>query len=161
MVMCSIDAFDTKLDTSDDIWRNVQKGVAMQSLARAPPGAEESICGSFGQFSPFSSLRRANSMFKKSLVLMVAFFVVSLTAAAALADTKEGTIKSVNGQAMQLVVTVDGEDKTVAVAEDAKITLDGEAVKLAELRPGQTATITCEKDGDTEIATSIEAKTAL
>ena len=54
----------------------------------------------------------------------------------------------------------DGKEHTHAVAKDAKISCDGKDCKLEDLKKGQTATVTVEKQGDDTVVTKIEAKAA-
>lgn len=80
-----------------------------------------------------------------------------LVAGIALAATLEGTIKSVDAAKSSLTVTdKGGKDVTVSVNKDAKITLDGKAAKLSDLKAGQHVTVTHEANK----ASAISAKSA-
>jgi len=74
-----------------------------------------------------------------------AVLVMLLVAGIALAATLEGTIKSIDAAKNSLTVTgKDGKDVAVTVEKDAKITLDGKAAKLSDLKAGQSVTVTHE-----------------
>ncbi len=51
----------------------------------------------------------------------------------------------------------DGNSEVFAVAADAKVTLDGQAVKLEEIANGNVAKVTVKTTGDKKTATVIEA----
>src|SRR5947208_2182206 len=61
------------------------------------------------------------------------------------------------------LVMLDKEGKnqhTHAIPADAKITLDGKAVKLEDLKAGTTVKVTTEKKDEKVVVVRIEAKTA-
>jgi hypothetical protein len=62
----------------------------------------------------------------------------------AFAATLNGTVKSVGGDGKSLVVTADGKDTNVSLADGASVTIDGKAGKLADAKAGNKATVTHE-----------------
>ena len=99
-------------------------------------------------------------MFRR-MITVVAFLAVALvvTGVALAAETVQG--KVVSAQANRLTMTDnDGERHVLQVNEDTKITLDGKAAKLADLKAGQAVTATFEKEGQNLIAQKIDAKSA-
>lgn len=69
--------------------------------------------------------------------------VVSMSVAES--ETVSGTIKSVNADEKQFVLTVDNEDIEVSVDEDTVYTLDGEKSSMKEaLKQGRSASVTHE-----------------
>jgi hypothetical protein len=73
-------------------------------------------------------------------------------------QTHEGKIVSVTGQ--KLIMTMKGstDEHSHTIALDAKITLDGKAAALDDLKPGMRIKVTTPK-GDLKTATKIEAFT--
>jgi hypothetical protein len=93
-------------------------------------------------------------MLRKAVLSLV---VLVLAGGFTFAATLEGTIKKVDGDKGTLVVTdKDKKEVTVTVNKDAKVTLDGKAAKLSDLKEGQTAKITHEDNK----ASAVEAKSA-
>ena len=85
-----------------------------------------------------------------SLVVLVLF--VGLASAAVL----EGTLKKVDTtKNCCLVVDKDKKDVLVELEKDTKITLDGKAAKLADLKEGQKVKVTHEKNK----ASAVDAST--
>jgi biopolymer transport protein ExbD len=88
-------------------------------------------------------------MLRRSVASLV---VLVLVAGFVSAATLDGTIKKVDGEKSTLVVTgKDNKDVTVTVIKDAKITLDGKAAKLADLKEGMTVKVTHEDNKATEV----------
>ena len=103
----------------------------------------------------------------KSLTLiMVAMalvmFVVAKASYAQETCKVAGTIKAVDCDGKKLTCTVkegDAEkEKTCAVADDAKITLNGNEAKLADLKAGDKVECDCTMAGETMTAKTIAAK---
>ena len=93
--------------------------------------------------------------------LAVAAFVGTAVADDKPADnnTHTGTVVSAADGKLTMAGK-DGKEHTHAVAKDAKISCDGKDCTLADLKKGQTATITLEKQGDDTVVIKIEAKAA-
>jgi len=91
------------------------------------------------------------------LVVLAGFLLVALVPTVAMAEAQHGTIKSVDAAQNQLVLTVNGEDKTFTVAEGCQISLDGEEAQLGDLKAGQTATVSAEQKDGAMMATRIVA----
>jgi hypothetical protein len=92
---------------------------------------------------------------------VVAFLAIALlvTGIAFAAETVQG--KVVSAQANKLTMTDnDGERHVLQVNADTKITLDGKAAKLEDLKAGQAVTATFQKEGTNLIAQKIDAKAA-
>ena len=95
-----------------------------------------------------------------ALVLAVRAAVAAADAkAAADAVTHTGVVVSVADGKLTMTGK-DGKEHTHAVTKDASITCDGKDCKLEDLKKGQTATVTVEKQGDDTVITKIEAKSA-
>lgn len=83
-------------------------------------------------------------MLRKLVVSLVVFVLfASLVSAAVL----EGTVKKVDTtKSCCLVVDKDKKDTLVELDKDTKITLDGKAAKLGDLKEGQKVKVTHEKN---------------
>src|SRR5687767_11627111 len=89
-----------------------------------------------------------------SLGALVAVVAFSLANVAVAEDKHEGTVVSTS--AGKLVMTdKDGNEHSHDVGAKAKITLDGKAAKLTDLKKGQKVTVTTDDDGK---VTAIAAK---
>lgn len=98
--------------------------------------------------------------------LVLSLFVVaavmlagtSVLTAADDAVTHEGSIVKVDKDQM----TIKGEEAqtVVGLTPTTKITLDGKAAKLEDLKPGFKVKTTCKKEGTKFIATLVDAKSA-
>lgn len=93
------------------------------------------------------------------LALLALVCLVSAPALAADENTHEGlVVKAADGK----LTMTDKEGKkehTHPVAKDARITLDGKAAKLEDLKKGFKVKVTTEGKGEKEMATKIEADT--
>jgi hypothetical protein len=95
-----------------------------------------------------------------ALLAVALVFVTRLPAVADEAgDTHEGKIVSVDNGKFTMVGLDGKKQHTHSVAPDAKITLDGNACKLADLRKDMRVKVTTRK-GDLTVATKIEAQSA-
>jgi hypothetical protein len=74
----------------------------------------------------------------------------------ALTETFEGTIVAID--AAQVTISIAGDQKRFAIADDVMILLNGAEASLDELKPGYLATIMAESDGDQLIAKVIDAQ---
>jgi hypothetical protein len=107
-----------------------------------------------------SIMYRAIPLFVFALAL--AFFVGSRGVAdeAKKGDTHEGTVVSVTGDKLIMKTAAkDGQEATEhthKIADNAKITCDGKACKVDDLKPGQKIRVTTKK-GDKETAIKVEA----
>jgi hypothetical protein len=72
------------------------------------------------------------------------------------ANTHEGTVVNVTATKLVMKGKDDNKEHTHTLAADAKVTCDGKACKLDELRAGQRIRVTT-KAGDQSIAVRIEA----
>src|ERR1700730_4314139 len=98
------------------------------------------------------------------VALAVALFVgapllASEESAAKNANSHEGTVVSVDATGMKLVMKTSGNDAkemTHTIADNAKITCDGKACKLDDLKAGQKIRVTTKKD-NAEMAVRVEA----
>ena len=89
--------------------------------------------------------------------------VIAIGAKASYAQDKcAGTIKAVDCDGKKITCTVkegDAEkEMTLAVADDAKITLNGNEAKLADLKAGDKVECETAKKDDATVAKSIAAK---
>ncbi len=104
-------------------------------------------------------------MMNRILALGASLAVVAFVGTAAADDkpadnnTHTGVVVSVADGKLTMT-DKEGKEHTHAVAKDAKITCDEKECKLEDLKKGQTATVTVEKQGDETVVTKIEAKTA-
>jgi hypothetical protein len=88
------------------------------------------------------------------VALALALFVGAPLLAAD-ANTHEGKVVSATGT--KLVMTdKNGKEHTHMLADNAQVTCDGKACKLADLKPGLRIRVTT-KAGDATIATKVEA----
>jgi hypothetical protein len=91
---------------------------------------------------PCFTAKGGKAMLRKSVASLV---VLVLVAGSVLAATLEGTLKNVDGDKNEVVVTdKDKKDVTVTVNKDAKITLDRKKAKLTDLKKDQTGKVTHE-----------------
>ena len=76
--------------------------------------------------------------------------IIALGAKVSLAQEKcEGKIKAVDVDAKKVVcVKSCGMEVTCAIADDAKITLNGKEAKLADLKAGDKVSCECTKSGE-------------
>lgn len=96
-----------------------------------------------------------------ALMAVVAFMVGVGTAFAE--DPKAGTHegKVVKTESGKLTMTdKDGKSHTHAIPATAKITLDGKAAKLEDLKAGNMVKVTVEKQQDKFVIISVDAKQA-
>jgi Cu/Ag efflux protein CusF len=78
---------------------------------------------------------------------------------AAAANTTTGTIKKIDTDHNQLLVTdKNGTDWTFGMADGAKVQLNNKAGRLHDLKAGETVTIKYEKKGNNFFATDVEAQ---
>jgi Cu/Ag efflux protein CusF len=92
-------------------------------------------------------------------LLMGLALVVSVSAIAWAEDVKcEGTIAKIEGA--NVTVKAATESHTMTVADTTKITVNGSAAKLSDLKVGQKVKATCSKEGTKLTCTSIEATSA-
>jgi hypothetical protein len=104
-------------------------------------------------------------MMKRVLSLAAALALVVFVGAAlaeekadkAAGNTVVGTV-SAAGAGKIIVTDKDGKDHAMAVAQDAKISIDGQAAKLEDLQKGTAVTLTLKADDKTTVA-QIDAKT--
>lgn len=92
-------------------------------------------------------------------ILLVGLALTSLASAAVVAvdEVHEGKVLQAKDGKISLQ-DKDGNSEVFAVAPDAKIMLDGKAVKLEDIANGNTARVTVKTAGDKKTATVIEAK---
>ena len=98
-------------------------------------------------------------------VALLALFVVATFSQAAekgdkkKVDTVSGTVKSLDVAAKTITVTVKGKketsDKTLAVAEKVKVTIDGEKKTLADVKEGATVQCRLSEDGKSVTAINV------
>lgn len=105
-------------------------------------------------------------MLRRTFVLAAAVALVAWMNPVRAEDAKEGGAKpgthsgkvdKVDGNKL-MMTGKDGSKHTHTIPADAKITCDGKACKLADLKPGQEVSVTAEKKGDKVVITKIEAK---
>ena len=97
-------------------------------------------------------------MFRLLSILLVGLALTSLASAALVVDeVHEGKVLQAKDGKIS-VQDKDGNSEVFSVAPDAKITLDGKAVKLEEIATGNVAKVTVKTTGDKKTATMIEAK---
>jgi hypothetical protein len=107
-------------------------------------------------------LPRRNSMFARNSTMCVALsalmFPVITDVSALEPETHEGiVVKAAEGKL--IVSDRDGKnERTLLVAADAKISLDGKDCQLAELHKGYPVKATVEVKGERKVATRIEAR---
>jgi biopolymer transport protein ExbD len=95
----------------------------------------------------------------KWLVVALALVLIVGLATPVLAAETKGKIKSVSADKNQFVFTdQDGKEWTFDVDKDAKIRLADKALKLDELKAGDEATVTYEKQGDKLIAKEVRCE---
>jgi hypothetical protein len=92
------------------------------------------------------------------VVVLALALVAVLTTPVLAADTK-GRIKSVSDDKNQFVMTDEnGKDWTFDLADDAKVSLNGKASKLNELKAGDDVGVIYTKKGDKLIASEVRGK---
>src|SRR5262245_2861935 len=101
-----------------------------------------------------------NAISRALTVLAVLGIVLALSAPVSAADeTHTGKVKSAS--ATQLVLTVQDKDHTFKIDDMTKITLDGKESKAADLKAGQSCTVTAKQsEGGGFLATRISATSA-
>ena len=99
------------------------------------------------------------SKFVVALLMGLALVISASAIAAAAEDVKcEGTIAKVEGSTV--TVKAAAESHTMTADAKTKITLDGSAAKVSDLKVGQKVKCTCVKDGAKLTCVSIEATSA-
>ncbi len=99
-------------------------------------------------------------MLKRAMTLaglFVFLFGFAVTAARADGNVHQVTIVEVTDGKIS-VTDAKGNQRTVPVSKTAKITLDGKACKLEDLKKDHTAAVTGEKVDNEKMITAIEAK---
>jgi hypothetical protein len=103
-----------------------------------------------------------NVMYRLLPILLLALAVLLLMNAPAVLAADDVTVegKVVKAAAGKLtIVDKDNKEHTLAVADDAKISCDGKACKLDDLKKDFKVTATAKKDGDKIMVVKIEAST--
>ena len=95
-------------------------------------------------------------MFRLFSILLVGLVLAGM-AAAAVDEVHEGKVIAAT-EGKITIQDKDGNSEVFTVAPDAKITLDGKAVKLEEVANGSMVKATVKTTGDKKIATIVEAK---
>ena len=103
-------------------------------------------------------------MLRRTFALLAVVAVVTWAIPALAEDPKPGTHegKIVKAEAGKLTMTdKDGKNPhTHAIPATAKITLDGKAAKLEDLKTGQAVKVTIEKEGEKLVVVSVDARKA-
>jgi hypothetical protein len=95
----------------------------------------------------------------KWLLLALALALLVGLASPALADEAKGKIQSVNADKNEFVVTdASNKDWTFQMDPDAKVRLNDQDKKLADLKKGDEVTIMYQKKGDRLVATQIRCQ---
>lgn len=101
------------------------------------------------------------------MALIALFVVAAISHAADKADKKKGkgvagTVKSVDASAKSITLTVkvkkETSDKTFAVADDAKVSINGEEKSLSDIEAGAKVQCKVSEDGQTVTAINIGKK---
>jgi hypothetical protein len=87
------------------------------------------------------------------LAILALFVLVSAPAIAADDNVVEGKVVKVAGGKLT-IVDKDKKEHTCTVSKDAKVTCDGKACKLADLKEGVTVKVTVEKKEATKVDAS-------
>lgn len=74
--------------------------------------------------------------------------------------THEGKVVKVDGNKLTMTDKDGKNEHTHAIPADAKITFDGKAIKLSDLKAGDKVKVTAEKKDDKVVIVSIEASKA-
>lgn len=99
------------------------------------------------------------SKFFACLLMGLALAISATAIAAAAEEVKcEGKIAKIEGA--NVTVKTDTESHTMTADAKTKITLDGSAAKVTDLKVGQKVKCTCTKDGAKLTCVSIEATSA-
>jgi hypothetical protein len=94
-----------------------------------------------------------------SVLAVLGILLASAAAVSAADETQTGKVKSAS--ATQLVLTVQDKDHTFKIDQMTKITLDGKEAKAADLKAGQSCTVTGKQsEGGGFLATRITATSA-
>jgi Cu/Ag efflux protein CusF len=103
-------------------------------------------------------------MLRRSFVLAAAVAVVAWACPVwaaeeeAPAGTHEGKVVKVEGAKLTMSDKDGKKQHTHAIPATAKITVDGKAAKLSDLKAGEPVKITAEKQGDKNVITKVEAE---
>ena len=109
-----------------------------------------------------TAAKGANVMYRMLPILLLALAVLMLMSAPAVFAADDVTVEGKVVKAGDGKLTIaDKNDKehTAAVIADTKITCDGKACKLEDLKKDVKVKVTCKKDGDKVTALTIEATT--
>ena len=102
-----------------------------------------------------------------AVALMALFVVATFSPAADKGDKKKakgvgGIVKSVDANTKTITITVkvkkESQDKTLSVADDAKVTIDGEKKSLSDVKEGAKARCKLSEDGKTVTAIKVGKK---
>ena len=100
---------------------------------------------------------------KRTMGLLTLVAVVGFVASFAMADTPASKPAATKGMFVKvdgtnLVLTVEKVETTIATDDKTTVTVDGAAVKLADLKVGMRVAVTLADGG--KVAAKVEAKTA-
>jgi hypothetical protein len=109
-----------------------------------------------GEAVDFSKGETLMNRLPKWVLPVLALALIIGLAAPALADEAKGKIKSINQDRNEFVLTdTNAKDWTFHMDESAKIRVNNQDKKLADLKTGDTVTITYTKKGDRLVATDV------
>jgi hypothetical protein len=94
------------------------------------------------------------SSFVLSLIVLVLCWFTSVLAA----DTHQGKVVEAKADTLTMTDMAGKNQHTHTVPSAAVISRDGKTTPLADLKAGDTATVTMEKQGDKSVVTKVEAK---
>ena len=84
--------------------------------------------------------------------------VLFVSAPAWAADSHQGKVVGVDDEKLTMTTMAGEHQHTHEVPPEATITCDGEPCSLADLKAGDTVTVTLDKQGEKMVVTKIEAK---
>jgi hypothetical protein len=94
------------------------------------------------------------------VVVSLAVWVGTVSADDQKPGTHEGKVVKVEGNKLTMSDKEGKNQHTHAIPATAKITFEGKAAKLEDLKPGNTVKVTTEKKGDEVVVVSVDAKKA-
>src|ERR1035437_10133875 len=97
--------------------------------------------------------------FRLMVLSTLVILAATLTALAADAQSKSGTVKSVDATAKTFVVNLEARPLTFTVNDKTKFTLDGkESTFEAAVKVDAKVTVSYSKDGEARVASKVDAK---
>jgi hypothetical protein len=105
-------------------------------------------------------LRKGGSFMHRLVTLCVVVVTFLWVVSTHAADTHQGKVVETSPGTLTMTDLTGKNQHTMAIPTDATVMRDGKTGALTDLKPGDTVTVTTEKQGDKPKVTKVEAKPA-